>query len=377
MARETANLFDLGEEGKKALIEAYKKATTEDERRTILQAIAWEKRRGGDGALDRTTFLKRVVFSVAKDPSVRSPADRIDRVRVDLRASPGWRFDSWNRFSTEYGTVDLGTVKLTRSDEFTASLDVTPPGESALDGALGFTGRRAFEEGLTLNRRFVAITGALAADRRSATLSQEGNFRIDLVGNFAVDLTVRADASARVRVARCTLRDASGKDLPAAQAVVRMADALLPAAPAPPGSDPCPPLRASVSGSYRLRHVVSGDDTEIEGDDDVFFLDGPLGGGQQVDLVSRDEVEARRSVWSVGRVTGGVVDEVLHADLAEGRRPLLFASHDEARDFVAWLRSARATSLGTAPLVWSDGTAITADQAAAVGLERDRPCGPR
>jgi hypothetical protein len=96
-------------------------------------------------------------------------------------------FVSWDKFATQYQTVDLGSLSYTQNREIDISLTANAP-QGLASAEVAAKNANALQEQLMLRQRFITITGSLTANE--ADLIQQGAPRIDLAGNVALDVTI-------------------------------------------------------------------------------------------------------------------------------------------------------------------------------------------
>ena len=323
--------------------------------------------------VDRTVFERRVVLSALKTEKLRSPADRIDSLLMRLSLFPDWiarnvppfaRLESWSKFETEMYSVDLGNLTLDQTREASAKVSAGPYAGEALpvSGEGSYTATNELKEDVKLTQRRVKVTGALRPF--TAILYEEGAVGMDLVGTTILDLKVRINEET-IAVHEFQLYDKNGKAIPADKAEFDVVTLHIPVE--------CPGegLRCSVGGSYRVRVVSFGDQTIIEGDDQVSFIHGVLHGpaeGQKEGtfvLVLKEEIERARAHFYLYRMKDGKETRV-HLQKDPDVHPLHFGSRDEGTEFLGWLEEISTPALtrllvGTSSLVFGRDQYLTAD----------------
>lgn len=301
---------------------------------------------------DRTVFTRRVVFSI--DNVSPGPADRISTARISLsELTPPAHFRDWTQFATKYETADLGSLKFTQNRELDMNAALNA---GKLTAGAQSKNSNQLEEDLKLAQRYVAVTGALSP--AAAELIQQGAPGIDVAGNLAVDFTIEVDSSAHTDTFSFNpLFDDAGNPKPSGEVRLNRQTAKYVQGPA---AD----IKATATLTATIRHVTSGDDTVIEGDDDVEFRTGTA---VPVDLrlVPKESIEF--SVWAL-KDPGG---RALHIDAFGGTPEVLqLASFDEAvalRDYLA--RVSNPASIAARPLSLPDAGPLDTTRARTLQVE--------
>jgi hypothetical protein len=292
------------------------------------------KKREKSGAEDRSIFKKRVVLAI-ENLATTAPADRFTFAELSLtfaasRPESPAAFVSWDKFATQYQTIDLGSLAYTQNREIDLSLAAKAPQGASAEVAAKNT--NALQEQLMLRQRFISITGSLTA--HEADLIQQGAPGIDLAGNVALDVTISVPAQ-RAGITITDFGDlADEKGNPTTPARLNLADRLIKTP-----NDPCHDVLANVTLRYILRHVVKGAETLVESDDIVQLRKGVVSATPVV-LIPADELKL--PVWTLQ-----LQDEILHVQRLPGvaggvPEPIRFDSFDQARAFLVWLNKTKA-----------------------------------
>jgi uncharacterized protein (DUF2141 family) len=292
-----------------------------------------EGARARGGEVDRTVFARRVVFSI--DDTSSGPADRISSARISLtELTPPARFIGWTQFATRYETADLGSLKFTQSREL--ALNAALSASQLTAGGQG-KGSNQLEENLKLAQRYISVNGALSPF--AAELIQQGAPGTDVAGNLAVDFTIQVDSKAHTNTFTFSpLFDDAEAPKPAGQVKITRQTVKYVEGPA---AD----IKAKATLTATLRHVVSGDDTVMEGDDDVEFRTGPAP-AVDLTLVPKESVEF--SVWVLRDPDGRVLHISLSPDSIEA---VQLASFGDAAALLSYLaRVPDPGSIGGRPL---------------------------
>ena len=337
---------DLPERAQAAAIKAIganPKTSTKDLLSAMGSPIGKKEHKTGDE--DRSVFKKRVVLALVS-LTTTAPADRFmsaklslvfpdlpadDVLRVDENKTQA-QFVSWDKFATQYQTVDLGSLSYTQNRELDLKLTAQAP--HGAGGEVDSKTANALQEQTKLSQRYTTITGSLTP--KEADLIQQGAPGIDLAGNVSVDMTIKVPANKDAY----TITDfgelfAEGDKptdpvTPTDPAKLKVSSHSITAP-----QDPCRDITANLTLNYVLRHVVAGADTITESDDVVEFRIGTLP-PVSVALVAADELKVptwnlrlNSRVLSIERVPG-----------AEGNlktQPVTFDSYDKAKEFLLWL----------------------------------------
>lgn len=226
-----------------------------------------------DGASPVADFTRKdlkMVFTISKqrdyrlinEPSGRfSPADRIEYLKFSLEIPPEYklRFTKWNRFTTEYGEVEIADVS------FSTSLDLEADG-SILESDAG--GKSTFNrsERQEVKTRYLKLNGSI--NEHLITVEEEGNREIDLTGNIVADVSLAFEAFPE----RIALPGYDGKIPGSGKADLagfRFSTILVPRLMEVPDT-----LYAMLTLDYVYRHVQSGSKTFAEWDDRVEYYTG-------------------------------------------------------------------------------------------------------
>lgn len=303
-------------------------------------AIGKKQQKGAND--DRSIFKKRIVFAI-ENLANTSPADRFTFAKITLTFpdKPGGgekpRFLSWDKFATQYQTVDLASLSYTQNSELDFKVTAKPPQIRELTGLeLDTKNTRALQEQLTLRQRFITITGSLSASK--AQLIQQGAPGIDLAGNVSIDLTFSVPSEK----ALFTITDFGElfdeKDNPTDPQKLSVTDRIITAP-----SDRCHNVTADVALDYVFRHVVSGAETLVESDDEVELRKGTTAPPVTVTILRAAELTV--PTWTL-RLGGQVLDiERLPGVGGALPQPIVFDTFEQARSFLVWLNKAKTAQI--------------------------------
>jgi len=329
-------LLDLSPKGQAALIEAVRSTTQDTNAFLNVLAQGWPTGPDRHAIIDHTRFHKRLVLSVEKNLELLRtslpetiairPADRIEQLRIDLDDIQNGTFISWDKLSTEYQDVDLGTLTLVKGITASGKVDVGAVAGVPVSGGGGISATRNLTEEVSLKQKYEFLTGVLRPTQ--ARISRQGVVGIDLAGTFYVDVTLQATNVKEAQVVRMgRLFAPNGAPVPPPN--VELSRAWVKYAQRPSTKDPVQPITSNVSMDYVLRSVQANHNTVIEGDDTVHFLVGKVSGLPTVDLVPAHELQA--TVYAVRLPDAREVH-------IEGFGPAYFETYEGGQHFVAWLR---------------------------------------
>lgn len=212
---------------------------------------------------DTTSLTKRVTLAVLGN--LGRPADRIDRLAFTFTLAPdqGYRFASWDKFDSVYGSYDLGSAKSTQTRTVNLganknALDPTGALEKVLSA--GAEASNGLEENMNYTLRHLNVGGALEPLR--ATLVQEGGPYVNLLGSSSAVFTLKLASTGDPQPVH-VLRFKSGVKTAADDVEVERCIAHYPARAAD--------LPLTVAGSAMKRVVLEHGDTLSEGDDAIRF----------------------------------------------------------------------------------------------------------
>lgn len=296
---------------------------------------------------------RRLVLSLAGRHA--APSTRFDAMAyvLTLENADRARFVTWNRFETLQETVALGTTRMKQSqsagwtdfdsEKTTAAATAVAPAKELLSTLnLSATQSRELEESVASARRFTPITGTLSEP--GAALLQQGAVGMDLFGNLTADFTIELKVGTqgphvkKEWVYTATGLFADGKPQPSVSgtAVSRCGRVY---------ASNVEPIKATLAANGILRTVGKGAETVIEGDDTATYATLPKTTAAVIDLVDRESL--LRTYFTIKR-PGKDYNLVNHTEGGD----ILFATLDEARNWVRWFRATGNTSLKETQLGW-------------------------
>lgn len=321
-----------------------------------------------------------MVVTVARDPYLFNPADRIEAVDIVIRPDNAV-IQSWDTATTLYSTISAGALQLTGTNSATggASLGTpaTAPTVASLTGSA--TASQARQESLTATEQVESLTVFLnnidsyrldPGRKNELHIHRQGGIGVDLTGNIIlkVDIAipdhwnhVYMPASQPLIASRRTIFSVKGnyfddKGKRAAPESLKLLAQTNRIAEYKDDSQAPPAVTGTATLVYTLRHIVSGDDT-LEEKDDTIYERTVQANDVQIVLVPGAEVVPR--AYSV--VEANSTNVPLMAMSAGSGRPtkMCFATQDEASTFIAYLQHAtsKPESFAGATLVFTTARA--------------------
>jgi hypothetical protein len=298
---------------------------------------------------------RRLVLSLSGRHA--APASRFDAIAYVLTLADPKRasFVSWNRFDTQHETVALGTTRMKQnqsatatgfdSDKTTAAATAIAPAKELLSTLnLTATQSRELEETVASSRRFTPITGSLSSG--GAALVQQGAVGLDLFGNLTADFTIQFGPGTQTNPAVKDEWIYSASGLFAADGTPQAnAGAISLSRCIRRYANSVDPIVATLDASGRLRQVVQGGDTVIEGDDKANYAEIEAVKAASIELI--DRAALARVYFTIQRA-GKSYNLYDHTEGGD----IVFASLDEARNWVRWLRQTGNTEFKGIKLGW-------------------------
>lgn len=276
-----------------------------------------------DSAGDQTILHRTIIVSVKKSIDL-APADRIYATDVSITLQHA-RFIGWDTLSSSYNTVNAGTVSFTQANGLTEGVSAAITGPSITPSLTASqTDTRA--ESFTATPQTEGLTAILSPGRCTLTIHRAGGTGLELAGNTVIKADIEyVDPPDDMYF--FSVDSYVGKNKKP------LAPALLKLTRKPVATIPLhTPIKASIGMNYAIWHVVRGDQTCEEGDDDVQKIDMSMF-PQLVDLVP--EREASPSGYVLKKHGG----DVLKARSAGGNpNELCFKSFFDATDFLDYIR---------------------------------------
>jgi hypothetical protein len=305
----------------------------------FLRSLSYEYMNGEKEVLSDNYIRKdlRFVFSVSRKrnytkpdafhKSVLSPADRLEYLKISvIIKDTSLMFRGWNKFGTEYGSIDIGDVSFNRSLDLTGSASVTGK-KSGPDMSAEAGTSVSRKEDQKVKYRYIMLNGRLSDN--AIEMEEEGTREIDLTGNITADVSVEFESTGEILTKIKGLKDSSGvfnqpEKLSLNTFVVDVPDI----AAIKDG------IEADLRMDFVYRNVKRGRKTFPEWDDRVKYYTGSVTKPVLL-LADRDYVPG---FCSIGLGQGGTKKEFLTLKKWTGEScPLIFPTYNEAADFYEWV----------------------------------------
>ncbi len=276
----------------------------------------------------KSKFKRRIVVQVADTPIF--PADRLDQATIHLKLE-GAKFLSWDKFATNHETIEIGT--LTSKRQFTGSVTVkaTDPDPAPVakvgevDGQLEYS--RSLEEGKKLSRQYAHATAILS--ETDATIILTGNENTRLTDNIIFDAEIELKNPQLVPYEFFEISSLFLKNKPISPNKVNLTSRKAERLP----SIQDLPVKVTAILNYYTRHVNKGDETVIEGDDEVEIKSGETGPIHR-ELVPKEEGQS--NLYNISLEDNGLI----HVKVEDGSLlPLKFKDYSKALELKEWLKS--------------------------------------
>jgi len=276
------------------------------------------------------TIARTLSFDQLGQPNTKfSPADRLENIDFTLtipKETP-LHFTKWNKYVTQYGTIDIGDVSFSQSLSVSAGI-----GDTAVAG-IGAQGGLSRTESQHLKYRYVQLNGTL--DDKNLHVTEQGQREIDLTGNVIANVSYKFDPFLMQLFSISSLQDDDGKYNPTTKLTLKASEANIPDLSNIPDK-----ITGTLVLKYTYRHVKnnSGIKTFYEWDDRVEYYTGTY----QKDVVLFEKKDFLPSFFFVGKIGQDAVAMASRSRLKlvnPGGKSylLLFPTPSQARAFCDWL----------------------------------------
>jgi hypothetical protein len=195
---------------------------------------------------------------------VFSPGDRIERAMVEIRPT-NTRIRNWTAARTAFDQIVEGALSSTQTES--AELSASPAAALGLPftGTGKVTSGASLAQNLTVSRRVEDTTPVVDYGTNTLTVVREGGAFRSLTGNTQVGLTLGVERSNALRYSYTVKAFRNGKNwvTPSELEVTRQSVLV---------GILAGDVKADVKMTYVIRHVLSGDGTSPERDDNVRFI---------------------------------------------------------------------------------------------------------
>ncbi len=288
-------VFDLSDKGQSVILS---NRNNEQSTEILNQKFQQQQQQGKHKTIDLTTKNVRITFSISRDVSFDkenfNAFDRIENLKYKFELSStatnnGIKFSKWNKYTTEYGTLDIGTLEYNQG--FTANLDITGevganyssksnqkidennstessttlgPKVSAT-GKLGYT--QSQKENQTIKQRFIQLTGEF--NNKSFSIHQQGNRETELAGNVSIELTINLPKDEMLIASFGNLFDSKLNRKETKDVSLNLIRYYIPDV-----SKINEGINGKLNYDFAVRHIIRGTKTFAEFDDRVCYVTG-------------------------------------------------------------------------------------------------------
>jgi hypothetical protein len=279
----------------------------------------------------------RLIFSISKKRKYLngevingieiSPADRLEYLRISLVSKDSvLRFKGWNKFTTEYGSVDIGDVSFSKTLQLNTSGSLSvDKGKTGNEISGGVNSSLSNKEDQSLKYRYLVLNGRI--NDYKIEMEEEGTREIDLTGNIIADVSFGFNTFPETLTLISGLSNTAGEYNSPEKVSVEYYIADVPGM-----KEIKDTIKAELVMEYVYRNVITGSRTFQEWDDRVKYYTGTV--KKTVPLfTSHDYVP---DLYCIGTEGGG--RELLKIKSSDNSvYALKFRSYDEASSFYKWM----------------------------------------
>lgn len=300
---------------------------------------------------DFTSKDLKLVFSISKKRKYNkigklnttfNIADRIEYIKYDITIpdSLNVNFVKWNKYETEYSSIDIADVTFNQSLDVTAGTDLTnsftkqktdgiktTTNANSVTPSVSATGKISTAEVQKVKFRYLAVNGKIAD--KKIEIEQEGMREIDLTGNVIADLNLKFDEFPQLITTIEGLKAADGTYNTPDKLKITKYMVKVPYLLQIPET-----IKAKLTYEYAYRHVVKGEETFFEWDDVVEYRTGKH--TKEITLFKKKDIVPKFYVIAnADKTTKIFIKDNATGDITE----LLFGTLNEAQQFYSWLLS--------------------------------------
>ena len=332
------SLWDLQGQGQRQLIQAFDTRLKDNDKFSGSLAAKYLK---SDDKVEQTVDLTKrkvkFVFTIQRwHPFERlgwqgsdfSLADRIEYIRYSLVLNDSkLHFLNWNRYSTEYGSVNIADVSFQQSLAVDVGIGDTTTGFGA-----SVSGSASRTENQHIQYRYIQLNGSLDRDRLD--LESEGTREIDLSGNVVADVTMQFDPLEMPVFSIPNLtKDTGGFNPPKDVKVIPIHAKI-------PSVEQAGKMTGTLTYTYAYRHVVKNAKTFYEFDDRVQYYTGKV--TKKVNVLSLEDVMP--AYFGIIPLGAAMTDPNKRLKIEDPTgaagftiADLVFQDEQSANDFLDWL----------------------------------------
>ena len=350
-------IFDLSTNGQQSVLNT----RNLDEVEKLLNKKYQETEKEKKSYIESNLSTIRLTFSIGRNVDYKliddqfNAYDRIEFLQYSFKLDPKFNevtFDKWNKYNTEYGSLDIGSIEYNRT--FTGNIDANYGVEAStnsksinnsedengnkitteqnnnskasagITGKLGYTNSK--KENQNIKNRYVQLSGILKKDEFE--IIQQGNREIDLAGNVSIEMTVKLPIE---DIYFCNFKNLfNEEDLPSPITSVKMSVKLN---RIPDRNILKNGLFGTLNYNYAVRHIVKNANTIFEYDDKIQFITGKVSKAN-VTILSNEDVTT-----PIYFLSFKIDNQDKSLQFFNGVNPMTihFKSYLEAKDFRTWL----------------------------------------
>ncbi len=343
-------LWDLDAEGQAMLIDKIDKRQTANSAFTEGLNSKYFEDGNKLAAVDYCVKNVKVILSINKlrnyaaFPKSFTPADRIEYLKFKLKLKSGQNaeFIKWDKFQTEFATIDIADVTFARTLEAsltgkagvngkgTVSAGETVSAEAGAEMSVegNIKGNISKTEAQKIKYRYASLNGKL--DKDYLQIEEEGTREIDLNGNVVIDATIKFKPWYGKFAILEDLKDKSGAYNPKDKVALKFKPYTMPEFSFEKN------LLVDLEYEYVYRFVKGGYKTFPEYDDRICYKTGN-GSSLGLNLILADDIKP--GIWVITFVDPTTkVEGVLKVkDKFNTISELQFPSYESAGLFRSWL----------------------------------------
>ena len=324
-------IFNLKGEGQAALIQAFKE-NNDKSHQQLTDLLNKQFQKSDDpGFIDIRHKKMTIVFSVfqkdfyAQIKKLLSAGDRLENIRISLTLENNnakvVNFESWDKFVTQYGQFNIAGLTFSRATEVNVSPSLTIGGVTASAGS--YDNKGTYQETDSLQKRYIVTTGYL--DNSALTIEQSGTPQVDLKGNTSISLAVFFPfTSTTTYVSFDELVKENGQFQKPDKVKMNLLLVNIPQLQKD--------VTAKVKMDYTLRHIIKGDTTFNESDDDVIYYYGHTKDYRIESFIKKDDV-----VPPTINITSGGERLGLYDVVTKKYHEIIFNNLLQAESFLEWI----------------------------------------
>jgi hypothetical protein len=331
------NLWQLSNRGQNELLKIYNARYKSDTKFIDALSNKYLEETKNDPNLDFTEKNIKMVFSISKKRNYSniknrktpfSPADRIEYLNFKLSVpkSAHLKFTKWNKYTTEYGSVDIADMTFNSSIAVDASAGISIPGKiDSVNAGITGTGTFSKTENQKVKYRFMQLHGTFADS--SISIEEEGMREIDLDGNVIVDVSMKFNKARQSIMLFDNLINDTGQYNDPTKVKIKVMEAIVPDFDNIPNS-----ITANLDFNYVYRGVKGrGSKTYYEWDDRVSYYGGNI--RKPVNLFSKKDIFP--DFYSIEK--RGIKIKIKDTTDTNDMKELVFLNYENAKDFYNWL----------------------------------------